>query len=101
MRSEKPGIAISAVEVTNISGHGFWLLVNDRELFLPFSEFPWFREAPVSAILQVEQPHPDHLYWPMLDIDLDVESIEHPERFPLTARTPPGRQSRVPGSSGG
>lgn len=27
----------------------------------------------------------DFLYWPDLDIDLTVESIEHPEKFPLIA----------------
>jgi hypothetical protein len=78
-----PGIATSAVEVTNISAHGFWVLLGDRELFLPFEEFPWFREASVDAILDVERPQSHHLYWPQLDIDLSVESIEHPERYPL------------------
>ena len=81
-----PGIATSAVEVTNISAHGFWVLLDDRELFLPFDEFPWFREAPVGAILKVERPQPHHLYWPQLDVDLSVESIEHPEQYPLRAR---------------
>ena len=83
MRSVQPGAATSPVEVTNISQHGFWLMVNDREVFLPFAEFPWFRQAPISAIMAVEQPHPDHLYWPELDVDLHVDSIDHPERFPL------------------
>jgi hypothetical protein len=81
-----PGIATSAVEVTNISAHGFWVLLGDRELFLPFDEFPWFREAPVGAILKVERPQPHHLYWPQLDVDLSVDSIEHPQRYPLRAR---------------
>ena len=78
-----PGIATSAVEVTNISAHGFWVLLGDRELFLAFDEFPWFRDAPVGAILNVERPLPHHLYWPLLDVDLSVESIEHPEQYPL------------------
>jgi hypothetical protein len=54
-----------------------------RELFLPFSEFPWFESAPVAGIANVEWPSPDHLYWPDLDVDLSVRSIEHPEEFPL------------------
>lgn len=87
MRSEMPGTATSHVEVTNISRHGFWILVDDREVFLPFEEFPWFSAAPVAAILKVERPHPHHLYWPDLDIDLTVESIEFPERYPLKAST--------------
>jgi hypothetical protein len=87
MRSETPGTVTSDIEVTNISRHGFWLLLEDRELFLPFEEFPWFAEAPVGAILRVERPQPNHLYWPDLDVDLAVESIEHPDRYPLKART--------------
>ncbi len=80
------GTATSAVEVTNISRHGFWLLVDDRELFLPFEKFPWFKKAAVGAILDVQRPHPDHLHWPQLDVDLTIDSIEFPERYPLEAR---------------
>jgi hypothetical protein len=74
------------VEVTNVSSHGFWLLLEDRELFLPFDDFPWFREVPIRKILRVECHAPHHLYWPDLDVDLAVDSIEHPNRFPLVSR---------------
>lgn len=80
------GADISPVEVTNVSGHGLWLLLDTEELFLPFSEFPWFRDAAIGKILHVELPSPDHLYWPELDVDLTVESIRHPERFPLVSQ---------------
>jgi hypothetical protein len=40
-----PGTATSQAEVTNISPHGFWLLIDERELFLPFEGYPWFRRA--------------------------------------------------------
>ena len=86
MKSAAPGKSTSEVEVTNISKHGFWLLLDGRELFLPFEEFPWFRNVPVGKLLNVELPHPRHLYWPDLDVDLAVESIEHPERFPLVSK---------------
>jgi len=62
------------------------VLVDDEELFIPFAEFPWFREAPVGKLLHVERPQPHHLYWPELDIDLHVDSVRHPERFPLMSR---------------
>jgi hypothetical protein len=81
-----PGTSTSNAEITNISQHGFWILIDDRELFVPFDEFPWFRRATIEAILHLEQPHPCHLYWPDLDVDLSVESIEHPERYPLRAK---------------
>jgi hypothetical protein len=77
------------VEVTNVSQHGFWILVDGRELFLPFKKFPWFKKAQLSQVLNVELPQPSHLFWPELDIDLDVESIEFPERFPLVSRVRP------------
>ena len=83
MTSVTLGISTSPVEVTNISKYGFWLLLGDEELFLPFSEFPWFRETTVGKILHVELPSSNHLYWPELDIDLAVESIRHPEQFSL------------------
>ena len=86
MTSASPGISTSPVEVTNISKHGFWLLLEDEELFLPFSEFPWFQMVPVGKILNVELPTAGHLYWPELDIDLAVESVRHPEKFPLVSR---------------
>ena len=86
MTSAAPGVSTSPVEVTNISKHGFWLLLENEELFLPFSEFPWFRDVPVGKILHVELPSSDHLCWPELDVDLSVESIRHPEKFPLVSR---------------
>jgi hypothetical protein len=81
-----PGTAISAAEVTNISKHGFWMLVDDRELFLPFEDFPWFKQSTIDAILRVERPAPGRLRWPELDVDLSLDSIEHPERYPLMSR---------------
>lgn len=86
MKSAPLGLNTSPVEVTNISQHGFWLLLDNEELFLPFSEFPWFRDAAIKKILHVELPASDHLYWPALDVDLSVESIRHPERFPLVSQ---------------
>ena len=80
------GSSTSGPEVTNVSRHGLWLLLESEELFMPFESFPWFREAPIGKVLHVEQPSPHHLYWPDLDIDLSVESIRHPEQFPLISR---------------
>jgi len=70
-------------EVTHVSKHGLWLLLNDEELFLPFIEFPWFKAATIDQVCEVEHPSENHLYWPALDIDLTVESIRNPSKFPL------------------
>jgi hypothetical protein len=83
MKSELLGVSTLEVEVTNISRHGLWLMVGDEELFLPFEEFPWFKDAPLQVILNVERQGTDNLHWPAVDADLTVESIRHPEKYPL------------------
>ena len=81
-----PGLSTSVAEVTNVSRHGFWLSLGQEELFVPFSDFPWFASAAIRELVNVEWPSPEHLYWPAFDVDLSVESIRHPERFPLVSR---------------
>lgn len=85
MKSESIGTATSGVEVLNISPHGFWLMVRDREYFLDFENFPWFRRATLEQIFGVQLLHEAHLYWPELDVDLDLDRVEHPEKYPLVA----------------
>lgn len=80
------GITTSVAEVTNVSKHGFWLLLGDEELLLPFDQFPWFKQATVEQLTTVEWPSPDHLYWPQLDVDLSVSSIRRPQDFPLVSQ---------------
>lgn len=94
MRSAKPGKRTSVVEVANISKHGFWLLIDDKERFVPFKEFPWFQNAAIGELLNVELASSRHLYWPDLDVDLAVESIDHPEGFPLVSRQRAGTQAK-------
>src|SRR5436305_11791851 len=36
----------------------------------PPDDFPWFRRAPVAAILRLERPARGHIRWPELDVDL-------------------------------
>src|SRR3989442_14047210 len=97
MKSATRGKRISEVEVTNISAHGFWLLIGGRELFLPFDQFPWFRDAPIRQLLNVELPQAHHLYWPDLDVDLAVESIDHPDRYPLFSPNGPNKRHAADG----
>lgn len=82
-----PGVVTLEVEVTNISKHGFWVLLGDEELAVPYDKFPWFRGATVDRILSVERPSANHLYWPGLDIDLSVESLRDPDAFPLVSKS--------------
>lgn len=73
-------------EITNISEHGFWMLFKDKEYFLPFEQFPWFRNATVRQISDIQLWHNQHLYWPSLDVDLSFRIIEQPEKYKLIAK---------------
>jgi hypothetical protein len=86
MKSVALGKSISKVEVTNITKHGFWLMVGEEELFLPFKDFPWFKNAALQSILNVQLHGSEHLHWPDLDVDLTLESIRHPEKYPLISK---------------
>ena len=86
MKSAKRGKDILEAEVSNISAHGFWLFVVDREYFLSFDEYPWFRNARVNHILHVQLLHGRHLHWPDLDVDLELESLADPGKYPLIYR---------------
>jgi Protein of unknown function (DUF2442) len=86
MKSESTGGSTLAVEILNVSPHGFWLLAGGQEYFLSVDDFPWFRDATLKQLFNVELHHSEHLYWPDLDVDLDLERIAHPEKFPLIAK---------------
>jgi len=61
MNSLEVGKNILDVEVSHISAHGIWLLTENQEFFMPYEEFPWFQDA----------------------VDLTIEMIKNPHRFPL------------------
>ena len=91
------GTSTFQAEITHVSTHGFWLLLADEELFLPFADFPWFRGATIEQLCKVEWPAENHLFWPLLDIDLAVESIRNPSAFPLMTSVTSSLESLPPG----
>lgn len=88
MKSNKAGSTTldDKTEVTNISSHGIWLFHNGKEFFMPYESFPWFKKASIEEILNVEVLTPDHFYWPDLDVDLQLDSIKNPEKYPLVSK---------------
>ncbi len=80
------GTPTSEIEVSMASNKGFWLLVEDEELHVSYADFPWFKKATMEQITTVERPAPAHLYWPLLDVDLSVQSIRTPAAFPLMSK---------------
>jgi hypothetical protein len=94
MTSVRRGTGTSRVEVETVTRDGFTLRIGRRERFVCFKDFPWFRDASIAQIMKVTIPRPHHLHWPDLDIDLAVESLDHPERFPLMSRIPSAIRKR-------
>jgi hypothetical protein len=83
----KRGKRTLAVEVLGISSQGVWLLADGKEYFAAHADFPWFKRASVAEVFKVRMPAPGHIFWPELDVDVAIESLADPERFPLVAKT--------------
>jgi hypothetical protein len=73
-------------EVINIEPLGFWVLVDDREYFIPFAEYPVFKGASIEQIFQIQRVSLIQLHWPDLDADIEIEALEQPENYPLVFR---------------
>lgn len=82
------GTTSLSAEVTNISRHCLWILVDDEELAIPYSLFPWFKEGTIEQVVNVQRPSSEHLYWPDLDVDLSLASIRDPRSHPMVAKAP-------------
>ena len=87
--------AHTSVEILGLTPHALWLIVGGSELMLDFKRFPWFARASLEDVCDVTLLHGQHLCWPRLDVDLHIDSIEQPERFPLVSAVGrPARRSR-------
>ena len=87
MSSKTLGVNTSVPEVTHVDAKGMWLFVDGQEHYMPFEHFPWFMDATIKQISNVERQSQDHIYWPDLDVDLTLDMIDHPEKYPLKYRS--------------
>ena len=81
-----PGIVTSPVEIVQVTKYGLWLATGNEEFWIEYRQYPWFRNATIEAICDVTEPVPGQYYWPALDVDLDLETLRHPEDYPLVAQ---------------
>jgi len=86
MKSIKHGKNI-LVSVENITPFGIWLYVKEKEYFLSYKDYPYFREQTVKSIQNVQLLHGYHLYWPDLDVDLEIDNLENPGKYTLQFKT--------------
>ena len=82
MRSLKSGKGI-LVSVENITPFGVWLFAKGKEYFLSYQDYPYFKDQTLGSIQDVQIIHETHLYWPDLDIDLEIDNLDNPEKYPL------------------
>ena len=85
MKSLKRGTRTS-ISVENITPFGIWLFVNGQEHFVSYAEFPYFRDRTLHSIQNVELLHGSHLYWPDLDVDLEIDNLINPQKYPLKSK---------------
>src|SRR4030042_3323112 len=86
MKLLKRGKDIS-VSVENITPFGIWLFVKEREYFLSYKDFPYFKHHTLNSIQNVQLLHGYHLYWLDLDVDLEIDNLENPQKYPLKSKT--------------
>ena len=85
MKSLKHGKGI-LVSVENITPFGIWLFVREKEYFLSYQDYPYFKGQTLNSIQNVQLLHGYHLYWPELDVDLEIDNIENPGKYPLKSK---------------
>ncbi len=77
--------AISA-SVLMINNQGIMISVEGNDYFLSYNRVPWLKDATVRNILNIKMSGKNAIEWPDLDIDLEIDSLKHPERYPLVMR---------------
>ena len=56
------------------------------DYFISFNRLPWMKDAAIRDVLDVQMCGDDAIEWPKLDIDLEIDSLKHPERYPLVMK---------------
>lgn len=74
--------SISA-DVLMINDRGIMISVQGQDYFLSYNRVPWMRDATINEVLDVKMSGKNAIEWPKLDVDLEIDSLRHPERYPL------------------
>ena len=84
--TSKSNISSTSVDVLMINDKGVMLSVQGQDYFLSYNRVPWMRDATINEVLDVQMSGKNAIEWPKLEVDLEVESLKHPERYPLLIR---------------
>lgn len=86
MKYSKHGNGILAPKVSALSVTGFVLSVDGTDFAVQYDEFPFFRGAATRDLRRVTRPSEQHLRWAALDVDLELDSLRHPAKYPMVER---------------
>ena len=91
--TSKNNSASTSASVLMINAQGIMLSVLGHDYFLSYNRIPWMQDAPmwmqdapIRSVLNVQMSGPEAIEWPDLDVDLEIESLQHPERYPLVIK---------------
>jgi hypothetical protein len=65
---------------------GILVSVQGKDYFLSFERLPWFKTAKVSDIMNVVADGDDAICWETLDVGLEIDSLRHPEKYPMVMK---------------
>ena len=72
----------TSVSVLMINSQGMMLSVLGNDYFVSYNRVPWLA-------LNVRMAGHNAIEWPELDVDLEIDSLKHPERYPLVMKRSP------------
>lgn len=72
-----------------INAQGIMLSVLGNDYFISYNRMPWLKDARISDVLNVRMSGRSSIEWSALDVDLEIESLKHPERYPLIMKRSP------------
>ena len=79
----RSSINSTSADVLMINDRGVMISVLGQDYFLSYNRVPWMRDATINEVLDVRMIGKNAIEWPKLDVDLELESLKHPERYPL------------------
>lgn len=60
--------------------------VDGNDYFLSYNRVPWMKDASISSVLNITKEGRSAISWPDLDVDLEIDSLRYPERYPLVMK---------------
>ena len=79
----------TSVSVLMINSQGIMISVGGQDYFLSYNRIPWMREASIKEVLNIRMCGNGAIEWPDLDVDLEIDSLRYPERYPLLIKRSP------------